>query len=163
MRALTTRASRLRSASACRSAPRAPRQRLGSYATVLIAERDENGRLHSEIEAEQKALEEAKEVMTLNRMITLWDGARRTAGKASERVLKEGVRWLGYVTKHIGEIPIKDITPQMVEATYAAIREEHGITRERKAFRGLHHVGNVTAVRLGLATGMRRGEVFAVT
>lgn len=36
----------------------------------LIAGRDENGRLYSEIEAEQKALEEAKEVMTLSRMIT---------------------------------------------------------------------------------------------
>lgn len=44
-----------------------------------------------------------------------------------------------------------------------AYREEHGIARERKAFRSLHHVGNVTAVRFGLATGMRRGEVFAVT
>ena len=44
-----------------------------------------------------------------------------------------------------------------------AYREEHGIAKERKAFRGLHHIGNITAVRLGLATGMRRGEVFAVT
>ena len=213
----------------------------------LIAERDDNGRLYSEIEAEQKALEEAKVEMTLNRMIPLWDGARRTAGKASERVLKEGVRWLGHVTKHIGDVPLKDITPQMVEATYAAVREErnlsgtsmshihqllksvfqkaidydyiyknpcahvvaprrenpqrnalsveegvrlmeevdeaeaefyaqiddkesrrayreeHGIARERNAFRGLHHVGNVIAVRIGLATGMRRGEVFALT
>lgn len=213
----------------------------------LIAERDDNGRLYSEIEAEQKAIEEAKVEMTLNRMIPLWDGARRTAGKASERVLKEGVRWLGHVTRHIGDVPLKDITPQMVEATYAAIREErglsgtsmnhihlllksvlqkaidydciyknpcahvvaprrddpkrsalsieegarlmaevdgseaeayakmdekearrayreeHGTAKERKAFRGLHHIGNITAVRLGLATGMRRGEVFAVT
>lgn len=213
----------------------------------LVAERDENGRLYSEIEAEQRKLEEAKEEMTLAKMIPLWDGARRTAGKASERVLKEGVRWLGHVTKYIGDVPLKEITPQMVEATYAAIREErnlsgtsmchihqllksvlqkaidydyiyknpcahvvaprrddpkrnalsveegvrlmaeidrseqeayaaiddkesrrayreeHGIARERKAFRGLHHVGNVTAVRLGLATGMRRGEVFALT
>ena len=213
----------------------------------LAAERDENGRLYTEIEAEQKKLEEAKEEMTLNKMIPLWDSARRTAGKASERVLKDGVRWLGHVTKHIGEVPITDITPQMVEATYAAIREErnlsgtsmnhihtllksvfqkaidydyiyknpcahvvtpcredpkrnsltieegvrlmeevdkseaeayaqiddkesrrayreeHGTARERKAFRGLHHVGNIMAVRIALATGMRRGEVFALT
>ena len=94
----------------------------------LVAERDENGRLYSEIEAEQKKLEEAKEEITLNTMIPLWDGARRTAGKASERVLKEGVRWLGHVTKHIGDVPLKDITPQMVEATYAAIREERGLS-----------------------------------
>lgn len=213
----------------------------------LVAERDENGRLYSEIEAEQKKLEEAKEEITLNTMIPLWDGARRTAGKASERVLKEGVRWLGHVTRHIGDVPLKDITPQMVEATYAAIREErglsgtsmnhihqllksvfqkaidydyiyknpcahvvaprrddpkrgsltieegarlmgevdkaeveayaqidekearrayreeHGIAKKRNAFRGLHHIGNITAVRIGLATGMRRGEVFALS
>ena len=94
----------------------------------LIAERDDNGRLYSEIEAEQKKLEEAKEEMTLSMMIPLWDAARRTAGKASERVLKEGIRWLGHVTKHIGEVPIKDITPQMIESTYAAIREERGLS-----------------------------------
>ena len=212
----------------------------------LIAERDDNGRLYSEIEAEQKKLEEAKEEMTLSMMIPLWDAARRTAGKASERALKEGVRWLGHVTKHIGEVPIKDITPQMIESTYAAIREERGLSgtsmnhihillksvfqkaidydyiyknpcahvvaprredpkhnslsieegarlmakvdeaeaeayamiddkesrrahreergtaRERKAFRGLHHVGNIMAIRIALATGMRRGEVFAL-
>lgn len=73
----------------------------------LVAERDENGRLFSEIEAEQKKLEEAKEEITLNTMNPLWDGARRTAGKASERVLKEGVRWLGHVTRHIGDVPLK--------------------------------------------------------
>ncbi len=43
-------------------------------------------------------------------------------------MLKEGVRWLGHVTKHIGEVPIKDITPQMIESTYAAIREERGLS-----------------------------------
>lgn len=44
-----------------------------------------------------------------------------------------------------------------------AYREEHGIAKERHEIRGLHQLGCVIAVRLGLATGMRRGEVFAVT
>lgn len=211
----------------------------------LVADHDENGRLYTEIEAEQRKLEETKDEITLNTMIPLWDGARRTAGKASERVLKESVRWLGHVTRHIGDVPLKDITPQMVEATYAAIREErnlsgtsmsqihlllksvfqkaidydyiyknpcahviaprrddpkrsaliieegarlmgevdkaeayaridekearrtyreeHDIARERKAFRGLRHIGNITAVRIDLATGMRRDKVFALS
>ena len=37
----------------------------------LAAERDENGRPYSEIETEQRKLEEAKEEMTLNTMIPL--------------------------------------------------------------------------------------------
>ena len=217
-----------------------------AYRDQLIAERDENGRLYSEIEAEQKALEAAKEELTLTRMIELWDGARRTAGKASERTLADGRRWLRHVEKHLGSTPLKDITAPMVEAAYASIRKErnlsgtsmnhmhtllknvfqkaidydyiyknpcahvevpkrndpqrkslterqsvslmaavdaaeqeayeeiadkesrreyrekHGIARERNAFRGLHHIGNIMAVRLGLATGMRRGEVFGL-
>ena len=94
----------------------------------IIAERDDNGRLLSEIEAEQKALADSTIHMMLNLMIPLWDGARRTAGKASERVLKENVQWLNHMTKHIGDVPLKDITPQMVEATYAAIREERNLS-----------------------------------
>lgn len=44
-----------------------------------------------------------------------------------------------------------------------AYREEHGIAKERHEIRELHQLGCVIAVRLGFATGMRRGEVFAVT
>ena len=62
----------------------------------------------------------------------------------------------------MGEIQIHYAKMDEKEAR-RAYREEHGIAKERKAFCGLHHIGNVTAVRLGLATGMRRGEVFAVT
>lgn len=42
-------------------------------------------------------------------------------------------------------------------------REEHGIARKRNAFRDLHHIGNNTAVRIGLSTGMCRGEFFALS
>ena len=41
-------------------------------------------------------------------------------------------------------------------------REEHGTARNRSALRGIHHVSNIIAVRLGLATGMRRGEVVGL-
>ena len=41
-------------------------------------------------------------------------------------------------------------------------REEHGYARERRALRGLNHLSSIIAVRIGLATGMRRGEVIAL-
>ncbi|WP_417118870.1 tyrosine-type recombinase/integrase [Olsenella phocaeensis] len=212
----------------------------------LIEELDDKGETLDSVVQAQKEQQQVEE-MTLSKMIELWDGARRTAGKASERTLLDGRRWLGHVEKHLGNVPLKDINAQMVERTYAAIREErnlsgtsmnhihtllknvfqkaidydfiyknpcahvdtprrndpkrqslsadegarlmrevneaeeeayaamdekeerrryredHGIARDRAALRGLHHIGCVMAVRIGLATGMRRGEVFALT
>lgn len=179
-------------------------------------------------------------------MVEKWDAARTVAGKASERTLKDNRRWLKHVEKYIGEMPIADITAQVIEDVYAKIkkdrqlsgtsmarihmllknvfqkainydfiyknpcthveapqpckpnrrsltadegsrllkavdaseaaaymemddkesrrvyREEHNIARQRYALRGMHHIGNVIAIRIGLATGMRRGEVFAL-
>lgn len=43
-----------------------------------------------------------------------------------------------------------------------AYREGHGIAKERRAVRGIHGISCIVAVRIGLATGMRRGEVFAL-
>lgn len=212
----------------------------------LIAERDDDGRLLSSVEKE--AEEAAKvEAMTLTKMIGMWDDARHTAGKASERTMKEDRSRLRNVEKYIGEQPISKINAQMVEQTYAAIREErglsgttmrhlhtllknvfqkaidydliaknpcayvdapkrnapnrrsltqeeaarlhaeiekseaeayealdakeerrayreeHDIARDRSFMRGLRDVSGVIAVRIGLATGMRRGEVCALS
>jgi integrase len=211
----------------------------------LIAERDDDGRLLSSVEKE--AEEAAKvEAMTLSKMIGMWDDARHTAGRASERTMREDRSRLARVEKYIGEQPISKINAQMVEQTYAAIREErhlsgttmrhihtllknvfqkaidydliaknpcdyvdapkrnpanrrsltqdeaarlhaeidraeeeayealgakeerrayreeHDIARDRGSMRGLRDVSNVIAVRIGLATGMRRGEVCAL-
>ena len=41
-------------------------------------------------------------------------------------------------------------------------REERGYARDRNALRGIHRVSNIIAVRIGLATGMRRGEICAL-
>lgn len=42
-------------------------------------------------------------------------------------------------------------------------REDHGTARPRRAFRGLHGLSCIIAVRIGLATGMRLGEVLGLT
>ena len=217
-----------------------------AYREELLSQYDEHGNLRSEIEQQ---IEEQKKVdaMTLTKLIELWDAARRTAGTASERTLKENRNSLKHVERHLGDTPIEQINAQMVEMAYVAIREErklsgttmnhihillknvfqkaidydllyknpcahvvaprrndpkrgalsiekgarlmievdkseaeayaqiaekeerrsyreeHGIAKPRSAFRGLHHIGNITAVRIGLATGMRRGEVFALS
>ena len=117
--------------------------------------------------------------------------------------------------RHLGNVSVKDITIQMVEQTYAAIRKEIGlsgtsmnqihtllknvfekgidydyiyrnpytrvtalrrnkpnrrayrenlgIAKECHFMRGLHDISCIMAVRIGLATGQRRGEVFALT
>lgn len=212
----------------------------------LLAQFDTNGNLRPEIE---RQVEEQKQVnaMTLTKLIELWDAARKTAGTASERTLRENRASLKHVERHLGNTPIEQINAQMVEMAYAAIREErglsgttmnhihvllknvfqkaidydmlyknpcayvvvpkrnkskrnslnvnegakllrkideseeseyafiedkesrrqyredHGIARKRNAFRGLHHLGCIMAIRIGLATGMRRGEVFGLT
>lgn len=209
----------------------------------IIEERDDDGRLLSEIEAERKAAEGDKHDVTLSEMVRVWDGARRTAGKASERTLNDDLRWMRHVERHLGDVALKDIDARLVEQTYAAIREERGLSgtsmnhihvllknvfqkaidydliyknpcahvttprrdnpnrkalsqeeaarlmaevqrsedeawaaledkegrmahigkdRDRSKVRGIHGVGNVMAVRIGLATGMRRGEVFGL-
>lgn len=211
----------------------------------LIAEYDDKGNELDAVVQQKQELAELDE-LTLTKMIGLWEAARKTAGKASERTIREDRYRLKHVERHLGNVPVKDINAQMVESTYAAIREErglsgtsmneihtllknvfqkaidydyiyknpcagvatprrddpnrralsaeegarllrevnkaeeaeyaafeekeerrryredHNIAKERNALRGLHTIGCVIAVRLGLATGMRRGEVFGL-
>ena len=42
-------------------------------------------------------------------------------------------------------------------------QEKRGDTSERSYLRGMSNIGNVMAARIGLATGMRRGEVMGLT
>lgn len=212
----------------------------------LISELDNQGNTLDEVVQQQKRQEKV-EATTLTDMIETWHAARKTAGSASERTLTEDRRRLKHIERHLGNFPIKDINAQMVEATYAAVREErglsgtsmnqihtllknvfqkaidydiiyknpcahvvtprrddpnrkslsaeqsakllrtieqceeqeyaamaekeerrayreaHGIAKQRNAIRGLHQIGCIMAVRIGLATGMRRGEVFGLT
>lgn len=212
----------------------------------LIAELDGKGEILDEVVQQQKEQEKVDN-MTLTKLIELWDAARRTASKASERTLTEDSNRLRHVERHLGDVPVKDITIQMVEQTYAAIRKETGlsgtsmnqihtllknvfekgidydyiyrnpctrvtaprrnkpnrraltaeegttlltavdeseaeafksleekearrayreklgIAKERHFMRGLHDISCIMAVRIGLATGQRRGEVFALT
>ena len=212
----------------------------------LIAELDGKGETLDEVVQQQKEQEKVDN-MTLTKLIELWDAARRTASKASERTLTEDRNRLRHVERHLGNVPVKDITIQMVEQTYAAIRKETGlsgtsmnqiytllknvfekgidydyiyrnpctrvtaprrnkpnrraltaeegttllaavdeseaeafksldekearrayreklgIAKERHFMRGLHDISCIMAVRIGLATGQRRGEVFALT
>ena len=212
----------------------------------LIAELDDKGQTLDEVVQQQKEQEKVDN-MTLTKLIELWDAARRTASKASERTLTEDRKRLRHVERHLGNVPVKDITIQMVEQTYAAIRKETGlsgtsmnqihtllknvfekgidydyiyrnpctrvtaprrdkpnrrslsaeegtdllaevekseaeayrsldekeerrayrerlgIAKERHFMRGLHDISCIMAVRIGLATGQRRGEVFALT
>lgn len=212
----------------------------------LIAELDDKGETLDEV-VQQQERQKKVDNMTLTKLIELWDAARRTASKASERTLTEDRKRLRHVERHLGNIPVKDITIQMVEQTYAAIRketglsdtsvnqihtllknvfekgidydyiyrnpctrvtaprrdkpnrrslsaeeggdllaevdkseaeayqaldekearrayrEEHGIAKERHFMRGLHDISCTMAVRIGLAAGQRRGEVFALT
>ena len=92
----------------------------------IVAERDENGRPLSSVEI-QKAETENAEAMTLARMVDLWDAARRTSAKASEKTMRDGRSRLRLVEAQIGELPLASIRPQDVEAAYAAIREERGL------------------------------------
>ena len=215
----------------------------------LIAELNDKGEALDEVVQQQKE-QERVDNMTLTKLIEMWDvwdAARRTASKASERTLTEDRNRLRHVERHLGNVPVKDITIQMVEQTYAAIRketglsgtsmnqihtllknvfekgidydciyrnpctrvtaprrdkpnrrslsaeeggdllaevdkseaeahlsldekearrayrEERGIAKERHFMRGLHDISCIIAVRIGLATGQRRGEVFALT
>lgn len=93
----------------------------------LIAELDGKGETLDEVVQQQKEREKVDN-MTLTKLIELWDAARRTASKASERTLTEGRKRLRYVERHLGNVPVKDIAIQMVEQTYAAIRKETGLS-----------------------------------
>ena len=84
---------------------------------------------------------------------------RRDDPKRNSLSIEEGMRLMEKVDESEAEA-YAQIDDKDSRRTY---REEHGTARERKAFRGLHHVGNIMAVRIALATGMRRGEVFAIT
>jgi len=68
-------------------------------------------------------------------------------------------------------IKLQTIINETEEAAYAAlaakeerreVREENGTARDRSALRGINPISSIIAVRLGLATGMRRAEVIAL-
>ena len=206
----------------------------------IKARHDEQGREIDEFQQAINATETAKpKATTLTDMIETWNTARKTAGKASERTIREDRKWLERIEAYLGDKPIGSITAQMVEQTYAAIRKKHdlsgttmkhlhtllknvfqkavdydlipkgpchfvtapkreepkrrslsqeegirlleaidktkmeeyeamgekeerGYARDRNALRGIHRVSNIIAVRIGLATGMRRGEVIGL-
>ena len=93
----------------------------------LISELDDQGNTLDEVVQQQKQQEKV-EATTLTDMIETWHAARKTAGSASERTLTEDRRRLKHIERHLGNVPIKDINAQMVEATYAAVREERGLS-----------------------------------
>lgn len=213
----------------------------------IKAEHDDQGREIDEFQQAINAAEAAKpKATTLTDMIETWNTARKTAGKASERTIREDRKRLERIEAYLGDKPIGSITAQMVEQTYAAIRKKHGLSgttmnhlhtllknvfqkavdydlipknpchfvtapkreepkrrslsqeegirlleeidktemeeyesmgekeerreqreerghaRDRNALRGIHRVSNIIAVRIGLATGMRRGEVIGL-
>ena len=53
--------------------------------------------------------------------------------------------------------------PRCNKPNHRAYREKLGIAKECHFMRGLHEISCIMAVRIGLATGQRRGEVFALT
>lgn len=79
----------------------------------LIAELDGKGETLDEVVQQQKEQEKVDN-MTLTKLIKLWDAARRTASKASERTLTEDRNRLRHVERHLGNVPVKDITIQLV-------------------------------------------------
>lgn len=213
----------------------------------IIATHDDQG---NELDSYQVAINECEteqlEATTLTDMIEVWNKARKTAGKASERTISEDRKRLERVEEYLGSKPLDSITAKMVEETYAALREKYGLSgttlnhihtllknvfqkavdydlvhknpcrfvdtpkrddpdrrslsqeegakllqkvdeaeaaeysamdekeqrrevreergyaRNRKALRGMHLLSNIMVVRIGLATGMRRGEVIGL-
>lgn len=97
-----------------------------TFMEELAAQYDERGNKLSEIVKEEEKRE--LEGTTLTQMIDIWHEARKNAGRASERIMREDRRKLKYIEKHIGTVPVKDITPQIVEATYAAVRKERNLS-----------------------------------
>lgn len=212
----------------------------------LITQYDSNGNLRPEIECQ---IEEQKrsDTMTLSKLVEIWLNTIKMAGTTTEKTFKGYKSDLAKVEAHLGSTPVKQINAQMIEATYAAIkeernlssttmnhihvllksvfqkgidydllfknpcslvvapkrekpdrksltnaeaveflkavdeteyneyeivnqkeerrtwREEHGTAKPRRAFRGLHSLSCIIAVRIGLATGMRLGEVLGLT
>ena len=209
----------------------------------LFEEYDDQGRLKDAV-ALEKQIEEVRKETTLSDFIATWNDVRITIGKANQRTIKEDLTRLRHIEEFLGNTPITQITPQMVDEAYARIRKEHGLsgttlnrihillknvfekaidydiivknpcskvetprintpdrkalsedegalllerieqaeaeeyraflekearmarigkTKGRASVRGLHTLGNIIAVRIGLATGMRRGEVMGLT
>lgn len=187
--------------------------------------------------------------VTFSEFLDKWSDYRRTAGRAQEDTIAEDRRKLAYVGEFVGDVPLKDFTPELVENLYAAIRkdkaekgrsfgntsmnklhtllkgmfkkavqhdiilrnpfervdaprmnepnrrtltteeaisllrsidreeademramaekearqEARGNVEDRTYLRHLNRIANVEAVRIGLATGMRLGEVLALS
>ena len=68
---------------------------------------------------------------------------RRDDPKRGSLTIEEGARLMGEVDKAEAEA-YAQIDEKEARRAY---REEHGIARKRNAFRGLHHIGNITAAR----------------
>ena len=95
----------------------------------IKAEHDDQGREIDEFQQAINATEAAKpKATTLTDMIETWNTARKTAGKASERTIREDRKRLERIEAYLGDKPIGSITAQMVEQTYAAIRKKHGLS-----------------------------------
>lgn len=95
----------------------------------IKARHDEQGREIDEFQQAINATETAKpKATTLTDMIETWNTARKTAGKASERTIREDRKWLERIEAYLGDKPIGSITAQMVEQTYAAIRKKHDLS-----------------------------------
>lgn len=108
----------------------------------LIAERDDNGRLYSEIEAEQKAID--YDYIYKNPCAHVV-APRRDDPKRSALSIEEGARLMAEVDGSEAEAYAK----MDKKEARRAYREEHGIAKERKAFRGLHQVTQTSTGKSG--------------
>lgn len=66
--------------------------------------------------------------ITLTEMIEDWKRSRELAGKASQRTINSERRALRHIEAHLGDEPINTIDSRAIERTYAAVKEETGLS-----------------------------------
>lgn len=79
--------------------------------------------------------------VTFSEFLEKWSDYRRTSGRAQADTIEEDRRKLAYIGEFVGDVPLKDFTPEMVESLYAAIRKdkaEKGRSFGNTSMRKLH-------------------------
>ncbi len=82
-------------------------------------------------------------MVTFAEYVPVWSDQRRLAGRARESTIEEDQKRLAYVSRFVGDVPLDEFTPALIESLYATIKadkEANGVSFGSSTLNKLHGI-----------------------